>query len=220
MFLDNSTRVPIGTVAQFSSVDAVGAYFGLGSAEAALAAIYFAGWTGSRVKPGNMVFTQYPTAAVGAFLRGGDISGITLATLQGYNGTLTIVINGVSYSGSVNLSGATSFSNAATLIATALNTSPPTEASFTGSISGTTLTVSAVGSGALGIGSVVTGAGVTGGTTITAFGTGTGGTGTYTVNASQSIISEAMTATSVVAVTYDSVSGGFVITSGMVTVML
>jgi hypothetical protein len=59
-------------------------------------------------------------------------------------------------------------------------------ATVTGSISGTTLTVSAVTSGVLAVGSTISGTGITAGTTITAFITGTGGTGTYTVSASQS----------------------------------
>ena len=66
--------------------------------------------------------------------------------------------------------------------------------SFTGSISGTTLTVSAITAGYLGIGSVISGTGVTSGTTITAILNGSGGVGTYTVSASQTVGSEAMTA--------------------------
>src|SRR5690348_14530793 len=58
-------------------------------------------------------------------------------------------------------------------------------ASVTASISGTTMTVTAVGSGTLQVGETISGTGVTAGTTITALGTGTGGTGTYTVSASQ-----------------------------------
>lgn len=71
--------------------------------------------------------------------------------------------------------------------------SSPAGASFTGAISGTTLTVSAVGSGTLAVGQPVSGAGVTAGTVITALGTGTGGAGTYTVSVSQTVASEAMT---------------------------
>lgn len=56
---------------------------------------------------------------------------------------------------------------------------------FTGYISGTTLTVTAVTSGNIGIGSVLSGSGVTSGTTITALNSGTGSTGTYTVSPSQ-----------------------------------
>lgn len=64
---------------------------------------------------------------------------------------------------------------------------------FTGSISTTTLTVSAVTSGTIKVGSTISGSGVTNGTTITALGTGTGGTGTYTVSASQTVSSTAIT---------------------------
>ena len=63
----------------------------------------------------------------------------------------------------------------------------------TGSISGTTLTVSAVTNGVLAIGSTISGTGVTAGTTITAYGTGTGGTGTYTVSSSQTVASTTIT---------------------------
>jgi hypothetical protein len=63
----------------------------------------------------------------------------------------------------------------------------------TGSISGTTLTVSAVTSGVIYIGAVIVGTGVTVGTSITAFGTGTGGAGTYTVSASQTVSSTTIT---------------------------
>ena len=73
-------------------------------------------------------------------------------------------------------------------------TNTPT-ASFTGSISGTTLTVTAVSSGGLGVGQLINGTGVTSGTVITALGTGTGGTGTYTVNNSQTVSSGSITAT-------------------------
>jgi len=70
----------------------------------------------------------------------------------------------------------------------------PTNAVVTGSISTTTLTVSAVTSGTLSIGVVLSGTGITAGTTITALGTGTGGTGTYTVSASQTVSSTTITA--------------------------
>jgi len=66
---------------------------------------------------------------------------------------------------------------------------------FTGSISGTTLTVTAVTSGSIGIGSVISGTGVTVGTTITGLISGTGLTGTYTVSASQTVSSTTITGT-------------------------
>jgi hypothetical protein len=67
------------------------------------------------------------------------------------------------------------------------NTNPlVSPAVFTGAVSGTTLTVSAVLSGTIEVGQVLTGGSLPGaGVTISAFGTGTGGTGTYTINSSQ-----------------------------------
>lgn len=64
--------------------------------------------------------------------------------------------------------------------------------SFTGSISGTTLTVSAIPSGNIALGQFITGTGVTAGTQIVQFLTGAGGTGTYQVNINQTATSTAM----------------------------
>src|SRR5487761_2080482 len=69
--LTNSTRVPIGTVPSFPSALAVASYFGSTAPEAGLASTYFAGFDNSNVKPGAMLFAQYPVAPVGAYLRGG-----------------------------------------------------------------------------------------------------------------------------------------------------
>jgi hypothetical protein len=72
------------------------------------------------------------------------------------------------------------------------------KAVVTGSISGTTLTVTAVTSGTIVLGDTVSGTdsfgtAIADATTITAFGTGTGGTGTYTVNKSQTVLSATIT---------------------------
>lgn len=76
-----------------------------------------------------------------------------------------------------------------------VTTADQTEASFTGSISGTVLTVTAVASGTIINGEYVYGAGISANTTITSFGTGTGGTGTYNINNSQTVASETMGST-------------------------
>jgi hypothetical protein len=67
----------------------------------------------------------------------------------------------------------------------------PTAPTFTGSVSGTTLTASSV-TGTIVVGQYLTGAGVTAGTTITAFGTGSGGAGTYTISTSHTLTGVAM----------------------------
>lgn len=75
-------------------------------------------------------------------------------------------------------------------------------ASFTGSISGTTLTVTAAdpnwtsggSAGAIAVGQTVVGIGVAQSTLITALGSGTGGAGTYAVGVSQTVASQSMIA--------------------------
>jgi hypothetical protein len=74
----------------------------------------------------------------------------------------------------------------------------------TGSIAGTTLTITAVATGVLGVGSTIEGTGVTAGTTVTALGTATGGVGTYTVSASQNVSATTITAPIIITVPTDS----------------
>lgn len=64
---------------------------------------------------------------------------------------------------------------------------------FTGSISGTTLTVSAISAGNISLGQTLSGSGVTAGTKVVAFLTGAGQTGTYQVDSSQTVSSVTMT---------------------------
>lgn len=213
LLLTDSTQVPIGSVLSFASSAAVSNYFGASSDEAAKAAVYFAGFDNSNAKPGAMLFAQYPTSAIAAYLRGGDISDLTLTELQALSGALGITIDSVLKSGNVNLSAATSFSAAASIIGNTLSIHGEQSAVVTGNIAGTTLTVSGVTSGSLGVGTVLSGTGATVGTYITALLTGTGGTGTYTVSASQVAASQQLTGYAA-GVTYDSVSGAFVVHSG------
>jgi hypothetical protein len=212
LILTQNTRPPIGSILTFADEADVGTFFGPLSQEAALATIYFNGPDNSTAKPGSLLFAQYPFAAVSAYLRGGNISGLPLATLQGFTGVLNVTIDAVLKTGTVNLSAATSFSNAANIIADALDIESVEAATFTGSIATTVLTVTVVATGALAVGQIIEGAGVTAGTYIASLGTGTGGTGTYNISVSQTVASEAMTADSP-GVSYDSVSGAFVFVS-------
>jgi hypothetical protein len=68
----------------------------------------------------------------------------------------------------------------------------PCQSNFDADIAGTTLTVSALNFGTIKVGQVISGTGVTAGTTITAYGTGNGGAGTYTVDNSQTVSSTTM----------------------------
>jgi hypothetical protein len=70
-----------------------------------------------------------------------------------------------------------------------------TAAVVTGSIALFVLTVTAVTSGTLSIGQVISGTGVTAGTRIVAFVSGSGGIGTYTLDKSQTVLSTTISAT-------------------------
>lgn len=86
-------------------------------------------------------------------------------------------------------------------LSTATGANPPdvpssigfASARFTASISGTTLTVTAVNSGVIQTGMTLAAVGIAANTRISAAGTGTGGTGTYTVSPSQTVASRTMT---------------------------
>ncbi len=214
LILTTNYRVPIGAVQAFGSADAVGEFFGFTSTEKKNADKYFAGFDNSNKKPGRLLFSQYPLAAVEAYLRGGSLAGLTLAQLQAFSGLLEVTIDGVLKSASVNLSGATSFTNAAELIADGLGLVGETVGTFTGSIAGTVLTVaSGLTGGPLGSGQVLTGGAIVAGTYIVNQLSGTpGGIGTYTVSDSQTQVSATITAHEP-AVQYDSVSGSFFILS-------
>jgi hypothetical protein len=85
--------------------------------------------------------------------------------------------------------------------------SNPAAAAFTGSISGTTLTVTLMKSGTITAGQSLFGLGVTAETVITGLGTGTGGIGTYTVNLTQSLTARDMNSAAVAATMTGSISG-------------
>ena len=210
LFLSSAGRVPAATAEEFGSAAAVASYFGNLSAEARLANIYFEGFAGSAIKPAKMLFANYNFAAAPAYLRGASVTSLTIAQLQALSGTLGLTINGrLVTSGAIDLSAATSFSDAAAIIAAGL---ADNDVAFTGEIASDELTVAA-SVGTLVVGQTVTGVGVAPGTVITALGTGTGGDGTYTVSPAQTAASGSMFAGPTL-VSFDATSGAFVITGG------
>jgi len=211
LMLSNGIRTPIGSVLSFPTQAAVAAYYGSTSIEAQEATVYFNGRIGGTKLPAALLIAQYNEDDVGAYMRGGNISQLTLTQLQALTGVLTVSFDGTPVtSSSIDLSSATSFSNAAQIITTALATTGPTQASitaaqgstFTATAAGTALTVSAVtgtihvGAGTLG--DLITGTGITGTVRLIAQVSGTpGGAGVYTTSASTTCSGDSVTATSV-----------------------
>ncbi len=85
------------------------------------------------------------------------------------------------------------------------------DATFTASISGTTMTVASSPApvGTIAVGQTVNGAGVAVNTTITELGTGSGGSGTYTISQSQDVSSSVLTAARVGYVRYNTSNSQF-----------
>ena len=125
VFLTSNTAVPLGQAKLFTLASAVSAFFGSSSAEALAATIYFNGFQNSTVKPNALYFWQYNTAAVSAYLRGGNLGSMTLTQLKALSGILTMTVDGtVKTTTSINLTAATSFSNAATIISAGFTAGP------------------------------------------------------------------------------------------------
>ena len=134
--------------------------------------------------PSNAIFTG---SISGTTLTVTSVSSGTIAanqSLSGFGVTSETVITALgSGTGGV---GTYTVNLSQTVASTTLNSST-VGAKFTASITGTTMTVSAVSSGTIYLGQTVQGTGVTAGTIVSAFVSGTGGTGTYTVSASQTV---------------------------------
>jgi len=85
--------------------------------------------------------------------------------------------------------------------------SAPSSAIFTGSITGTTLTVTVMQSGTIAVGQAIFGQGIAQNSVITALGTGSGGVGTYTVSDSQTVASTAINSVASPAIVTGAISG-------------
>jgi hypothetical protein len=124
----------------------------------------------------------------------GSISGTTLTVAAISSGAVAIGQQvfgvGVSKETVITAGSGTSWtvSVSQTVASENMSTASP-GAIVTGSITGTTLTVTAVSFGTLYLGQTITGTGIAANTMITALGTGTGGAGTYTISSSQTVAS-------------------------------
>ena len=213
IFLSQDVAVPVGQVLAFPTAQAVADFFGATSDEANLALVYFNGFEGSSILPGQLYFARWNAADVAAYLRSGSLASLTLSALQTFSGTVIVPINGETVtSGNIDLSSATSFTNAAALITVGLQT---TGSIFSGvaSQSSTNLTVESVASGKLHTGDPVLLDGTTTVSIVSQTSGTPGGIGVYVVSASGTHSSVSATVTSTATCAYDSQRHAFVITS-------
>lgn len=122
LLLTKSALLPSGTPAMtFSSADAVSELFGPESDEAAFAQQYFTGVTNAQAPVRTLVVGRRVSEDAPAWIRGGALSA-DLATLKTItNGAFKVTVNGTEKTiEGLDLSAATSLSNVAELVATAI----------------------------------------------------------------------------------------------------
>lgn len=122
VFITRDSSIPLGSLLAFGPGDAA-TWFGSASPEALFSANYFLGFNNSQIKPKLLYFAQSNSASVAAYLRSAKLT-LSLVDLQGLSGTLSLTIDGTARTSSaINFASATSFSQAATMIQTAIGSS-------------------------------------------------------------------------------------------------
>lgn len=115
-------KLPVGVPQGFASASDVGAFFGLTSDEYTAASKYFGGYVNATATPGLLYIVNYNASDAPAFLLGATLSGTTLDELKAITGSLSVTIDGtVHTAAAIDLSAATSFTDAAAKLSTALS---------------------------------------------------------------------------------------------------
>lgn len=115
LFLTQDDATATGRPQVFYSAADVSTFFGAQSDEASAAAVYFAGIIGGGQQPASLTFARYALAAAPAEVLGATYGG-QLADLQSLTGTLIVTTAALHTSSNIDLSAATSFANAATIM--------------------------------------------------------------------------------------------------------
>ena len=139
LLLTQSALPPSGRVLRFASAQAVAAYFGSASEEAALAQTYFNGYVNTASLPGELYFAAYRSADAAAWLRSAAYTGTLAAIRAAGLGGFSITINDIDYTvANLDLSEAASFSDVAQRLQDALTAVMPEGAAATVSYSSLT----------------------------------------------------------------------------------
>jgi len=120
--LSQDTSIPPGQpYTAYAAADAED-NFGPGTPEATAADNYFPGIVNGGQLPYNLIYARYAATATPAGSYGADLGSLTLAQLQALTGTLIVTTSALFTSSSINLSTATSFANAASIMTAAFTT--------------------------------------------------------------------------------------------------
>lgn len=122
LFLINSELVPVGVVATYYSLAEVGDTFGTDSREYLAAQVYFGGYDNASIIPAELKVARTLVAPQSASITSGSIKGINLSQFQALKPeALTLTLNGgLIVTKPVDFTKATSFTDIASIIATAI----------------------------------------------------------------------------------------------------
>ena len=121
VFLSKNANIPTGQALLFATAESVGEHFGFSSDEYKATQIYFKGFDGSNKKPGRLYFYALNSEAEAGYLLGASVKTTSLAELKKIKGALNVTIDGTEKKApAVDLKDATSFSDAAQKLGTAL----------------------------------------------------------------------------------------------------
>lgn len=119
--ISNNSVIPPNSIYEFSNIESVGEVFGLDSPEYARATPYFAFISKSIGKPRKIAFSRYLATAVAPIISGDSVPKILTNFTSQTAATLRLVIDGaVTNVPAIDLSAATTLTNVATLIQTAI----------------------------------------------------------------------------------------------------
>lgn len=146
LILTLDASVPPNQLQLFYAAADVADFFGASTPEAEAASVYFAGIIGGGQQPQSLTFARFADADLPAAVYGAP-TGLTLAQLQALTGTLIVTTSAPFTSSAIDLSSATSFAAAATLM-TAAFTAPDFAITYDAGRKAFVLATTAVGAAA------------------------------------------------------------------------
>lgn len=122
LLLSQDTSIPPSALLDFFTAQSMSDWFGPAAPETTAGAAYFPGIVNGGQLPFDMLVGRYVLADAPAGVFGAQLTGLTLAQLQALSGTLIVTTTTLFTSSAINLSTATSFANAATIMTAAFTT--------------------------------------------------------------------------------------------------
>lgn len=121
LLITQSAAVPVGQLQTYYDAQTVADFFGASSDEYRAAQVYFAGIIGGGQQPASLMIARSASVATAAAVFGSRLT-LTLPQLQALSGTLIVTTDTTRTSSTINLAGATSFANAASLMTAGFTT--------------------------------------------------------------------------------------------------